>query len=118
MTEYERAVLDRLLQADFRGAEATRKLALNARVFTMDECGCLEFERPSTSTHGVKAEVVAEGVGPRDADGIPVDITLTLTGDHPLWLEFHRYSGANDFWPDPGDWVVSPDHAAGRELTM
>ena len=108
MTDYERAVLNRLLAADFTGAQVTRKLAASARVFTMDDCGCLEFEPCVDQPPGAYRRIVASGSGPRDADGTPMEIMLTLRGDWPLWLEFHRYSGDNNYWPDPDEWVIGP----------
>lgn len=111
MTDYEHSVLARLLSVDFVGAEVLRELASAARVRTMDECGCLEFApRADGSKDGRR--IVAYGRGPKDIDGIPVEITLTLRGDDLLWLEFHRFSGRNDYWPQPDEWEVSRWSAA------
>ena len=108
MTDYERAVLDRLLIVDFVGAEVARRVARTARVSTMDACGCIEFEQFEDPPARTGPRVVAIGSGPRDADGTPVEVMLTLRGDRPLWLEFHRYSGDNNFWPEPDEWVIGP----------
>lgn len=105
MTPYERAILGRLLEVDFEGRAEVADEARNVFVRQIDRCGCLEF------LAGVEAvgeiATVAEGSGPGDERGVPVEISLTLRGGHLLWLEFHRYGGRNDYWPEPDDFRVS-----------
>lgn len=102
--EYERSVLGRLLEVPFPERDAIRGQVADLRVRTMDECGCIEFAQGQRERG--EPRVVAEGSGPRDAEGTPVIVTLTLRGERPLWLEFHRFGGANDFRP-PGRRVRS-----------
>ena len=106
LTDYERAVLNRLLEANFPGHSEVAAEAQLCRVRQIDRCGCLEFDS-GASVEG-ETTIVAEGSGPLDEQGSPVEIMLTLRAGHLLWLEFHRYGGRNDFLPDAELFEVGP----------
>jgi hypothetical protein len=101
MDEWEESVFLRHLEVDFEGVERLRTLSGRPRVRTMDECGCLEFERSSGEAEPHR--IVTDGYGPEHPDGSPFQTMLTLTGDGQLlWLEFHRFGGPATHLPDPG----------------
>jgi len=111
-TDYERSILDRLLEVDFPGRPAVAAEARDCRVRQMDRCGCIEFQSGAESDG--ELAIVAEGSGPRDEHGAPIEVMLTLRAGHLLWLEFHRYGGPSDFRPPARAFEVVPWGSAPR----
>lgn len=113
MNDYERSLYDVLAVA---APAELRPLSRPGAVRTLDACGCVEFRPGADST--APARVVAQGAGPPDANGVLLQISLTCRGRVPLWLEFHRFGGLNDYFPPvesfrvaAGDGAISGPHS-------
>lgn len=96
LTDYERGILDRLLTVDFPGRDSVLA-AVDDQVRQVDRCGCIEFKSGTEATG--EHTIVAEGSGPAAEQETPLEVMLTVRAGRPLWLEFHRYGGRNDFFP-------------------
>jgi hypothetical protein len=108
MTAYERAVLDRLLSAEFPGREAALIQAKTARVQSIDDDGCFDFHAPDGPDIDCEYFVLSEGLGPTDSYDTPILLTLFQRKGRLGGVEFTRFDGDPNYFPDPREWTVGP----------
>lgn len=93
LTEVERALLLRLLESNFDGADELRRQLETARVRGVsgyhDSWGSIEFEaRDNAAPPGVVVEAMAP-----DSDGVPIGLLLHESGGTLYELEIVKYDG-------------------------
>jgi hypothetical protein len=96
-TDYERAVLDRILELDFRGKEEIKDQFSQATASliegTDDNYGSIKIKTLSNKKADVMKRVPVMGVT-RDEGGGPVEILLHTADGIVVSLEFVRMDGA------------------------
>lgn len=107
-TEQERAVLEKLAAADFRGSNEIRAQLPSLMVRVVDDDGSLELVSSSgpdaTVNHTVPVE--AESV---DRDGVRVQILLHVADGRIKELEFYKVDGSKVLQlPDADRITISP----------
>jgi hypothetical protein len=88
-TAFERALLERLLEADFTGKGELAILLRDVLVRTIDEDGGLQLESRIKGQAPVAKRVPVEAEG-KDADGAIVHMLLHVDEGRPVELEFFR----------------------------
>jgi hypothetical protein len=88
-TAIERALLARLLEADFSGKSELSPLLRNVLVRTIDEDGGLELQSQVDGKAPVVKRVPVEAEG-KDEDGAAVHMGLHVVDGRPVELEFYR----------------------------
>ena len=98
MTQYEQAVLDRMLELPFEGRDELRRQSKHALVREIadagDHAGSIEFKVEGDSRAFVRWSVPVEGRG-RDSDGAEVDFLLHLKAGIIDTLEVVKADGSN-----------------------
>jgi hypothetical protein len=93
LAQWERDLLDRLLEADFPGRDEVREQLASCLVREYDEHGCLEFAVQSDVKAPVEMTVPVE-VMADDADGIPIELLLFVKDGKVSELEFNKADGS------------------------
>jgi hypothetical protein len=88
-TALERALLERLLEADFPGKSQLVPLVRNVLVRTIDDDGGLEIRCQIEGTAPVVKRVPVEAEG-KDDDGVVIHMLLHVVDGRPVELEFFR----------------------------
>jgi hypothetical protein len=88
-TAVERALLERLLEADFPGRTELAALLRNVLVRTIDKNGGLELESQVGGKAPVMKRVPVEAEG-KDEDGSIIHMLLHVDDGKPVELEFFR----------------------------
>ena len=88
-TAFERALLTRLLEADFPGKSELAVLLRDILVRTIDEDGGLQLESRINGQAPVVKRVPVEAEG-KDEDGAIVHMLLHVDEGRPVELEFFR----------------------------
>ena len=88
-TTNERALLERLLEANFPGRNELAGLLENVLVRTIDQDGGLELESQIEGKAPVVKGVPVEAEG-KDEDGATIHMLLYVTHGRPAELEFFR----------------------------
>lgn len=91
-TAVERALLDRLLEADFSGRDELAHLLRSVIVRNIDEDGGLELESQVQGIAPVTKRVPIEAEG-QDEDGVVIHMLLHIVDGRPVELEFFREDG-------------------------
>jgi hypothetical protein len=107
MTAYERAILDRLLSVEFEGVEAARQQAETALAWSVDDDGCFDFEAPDGPDISSPWFILSEGAGPEDAQSVPVMLMLFQRQGRLGGVEFVRFGGDPNHYPQPSEWAVA-----------
>jgi hypothetical protein len=92
-TGFERALLARLLEANFPGRSELTVLLANDRVRTIDKDGGLELESQVEGKAPVVKTVPVEAEG-KDEDGAIIHVLLHVVEGRPVELEFFREDAA------------------------
>jgi hypothetical protein len=92
-TPPERALLDRLLEADFPGKEGLHSLLRKVLVRAIDEDGSLEIKSLNEGRALVIKEIPVEAEAQSD-DGIRMHALLHVVEGRPVELELYREDGA------------------------
>ena len=90
-TRYERALLDRLLEPEFPGANELRQQLSGARVRTIDSEGSLELAVSSGPV--ARADSVVMNGTYLDLDGVPVEILVHVRDGRLAELEIYKADG-------------------------
>ena len=117
-TEVERALLARLLEADFPGRSELVPLVGSVRVRTIDEDGGLELKTQGEGIAPVVQRVPVEAEG-KDEDGVIIHMLLHVIDGRPSELEFFREdAGTVKRLPLPSafDLIVLPSMPTGGWL--
>ena len=88
-TAVERALLDRLLEADFPGRGELAALLRSVLVRTVDEDGGLELKSQVEGAATVVKRVPVEAEG-KDEDGVTIHMLLHVVRGRPVELEFFK----------------------------
>jgi hypothetical protein len=88
-TAAERALLDRLLEADFPGRAELAALLRSVLVRTVDEDGGLELKSQVEGAATVVKRVPVEAEG-KDEDGVTIHMLLHVVRGRPVELEFFK----------------------------
>lgn len=118
-TAVERALLERLLEANFPGRKELAALLENVLVRTIDEHGGLELESQVEGKAPVVKGVPVEAEG-KDEDGATIHMLLYLEEGRPVELEFFREDGETvKTIPAPSHFelIVLPPIPSGRPAT-
>ena len=107
MTAYERAVLDRLLSVNFPGREAALLQARTARVQSVDDDGCFDFDVTDGPDIDNDWFVLSQGTGPQDSNDIAVVLMLFHRNGRLGGVEFVRFDGDPNYFPDPSEWTIA-----------
>jgi len=91
-TSLERALFDRVLEAEFPGRLELVPLLRNAVVRTIDSDGGIEIDSRSAGKAPVVRRVPVEAEG-RDEDGTVIHMLLHVVDGRPAELEFFREDG-------------------------
>ena len=91
-SDAERALLNRLLEADFPGKEELGALLRLVLVKTIDEDGGLELQSQIGGKAHVVKRVPVEAEG-KDEDGVVIHMLLHVVDGRPVELEFFRNDG-------------------------
>src|SRR3984957_11398207 len=92
-TTIERALLERLLEANFPARSELAVLLGNVLVKTIDDDGSLELESQVQGKAPVLTRVPVEAEG-KDEDGATIHMLLHVTEGRPVELEFFREDSA------------------------
>jgi hypothetical protein len=107
----ERALLERLLSAEFSGKEAVLRQLSNARVRVMDAEGSLAFEVSSAEKAAVKHRIPIEAEA-EDRDGVTVHMLLHVVDGMVTELEFYKDDSSRiQELPPPDRWRIIELHA-------
>jgi hypothetical protein len=93
-TDKERALLSRLLEAEFPGRDELAPLVRNVLVRTIDEDGGLELQSQIEGKAPVVKRVPVEAEG-KDEDGTVIHVELHVVDGRPVELEFYREDTQN-----------------------
>jgi hypothetical protein len=106
LTAVERALLERLLEADFTGRDELAPLLRSAIVRNIDEdCG-LELESQVHGKAPVARRIPVEAEG-KDEDGVVIHMLLHVVDGRPVELEFFREDGTTvKKVPAPSNFVL------------
>ena len=88
-TAVERALLERLLEANFPARSELAVLLGNVLVKTIDDDGSLELESQLQGKAAVLSRVPVEAEG-KDEDGATIHMLLHVNEGRPVQLEFFR----------------------------
>jgi len=89
LSKNERAILERLLEADFPGREQIRQQINNSLVTIIDECGSLRFD----VTSDIKAPVIKRipiEAETNDSDGVLIHLLLHVVDGKVAELEIYK----------------------------
>jgi hypothetical protein len=92
--EFERLLIERLLEADFPGRDALASLLRDVRVRNIDEDGSLSLASEIEGKAPVVKRVPVEAEG-EDEDGVVIHMLLHVVDGRPVELEFFREDTAN-----------------------
>lgn len=116
-TTVERALLDRLLEADFPGRGDVAALLRTVLVRAVDDDGGLELKSKIEGKAPVLQRVPVEAEG-KDEDGVIIHMLLHVADGRPVELEFFREdSGTVKRVPPPSEFkliVLPPIPKRGR----
>ncbi len=93
LTDYERRVIDKLLEGDFPGRAALSEQITNSLVRELDADGCLEFDVRTDVKAIVKDRIPTEGEYD-DIDSITVHILLHVVDGKVNELEIYKDDGS------------------------
>jgi hypothetical protein len=93
LTTEERALLERILEADFPGRDELTPLLRSAFARTIDEDGGLEIESRAEGKAPVVKRVPVEASA-KNEDGVVIHMLLHVVDGKPVELEFFREDGA------------------------
>jgi len=89
VTTEERALLERILEADFPGRDELAPLLRSALARTIDEDGGLEIKSQADGKAPVVKRVPVEAEA-KDVDGVVIHMLLHVVDGKPVELEFFR----------------------------
>jgi hypothetical protein len=116
-TAEERALLERLLEADFLGRRELAPLLRNVIVRTIGQDRGLELRSQVVGKAPVLKRIPVEAEG-KDEDGVMIHMLLNVVDGMPVELEFFREDGATvKRVPTPSAFdliVLPPMPASGR----
>jgi hypothetical protein len=92
-TEGERALLMRLLEAEFPGKDELAPMIHNLRVKTVCEDGTLELMSQARGKANVIKRIPVEAEA-KDEDGVVVHVLLHVVGGRPIELEVYKDDGS------------------------
>src|SRR5271154_437394 len=87
VTTEERALLERILEADFPGRDELAPLLRSALARTIDEDGGLEIKSQADGKAPVVKRVPVEAEA-KDVDGVVIHMLLHVVDGKPVELEF------------------------------
>jgi hypothetical protein len=93
-TQAERAMIDRLLEADFPGKYELVQMMRTVRVKTIDEDGGLELRTESGDRAPVLQRVPVEAEAKAKDDRKSVHVLLHVVDGQPIEVEIYRNDGA------------------------
>ncbi len=93
-TEFERKLIERLLEADFPGRDELAPLLRDVLVRNIDEDGSLSLGSRMEAKAPVVKRVPVEAEG-KDEDGVVIHMLLHVDDGRPVELEFFRDDTAN-----------------------
>jgi hypothetical protein len=88
LTEYERAILDRLLEREFAGRSELRAQLTGCKVMRICGLGTLKFKIESGNAASVTSRVPVEAIA-SDADGNPIYYLLHVVNGFVAELEIY-----------------------------
>jgi hypothetical protein len=104
----ERAILDRLLEAEFDGRDEIRQQLGEVLVQPVDEDGSLRLVTIVGPPAPVRFAAPVSGQA-LDEDGVGMEIVLQMEGDRVAELEFYKFDGSGvRRLPDPKDIELIP----------
>jgi hypothetical protein len=92
-TNEERALLERLLEAEFPGRDQLAPMVRNLLVRTIDEDGGLELRSEVSGEAPVVKRIPVEAEA-KDDDGFRVHALLHVVGGRPVELEIYKDDGS------------------------
>ena len=105
-TSYERALIARLLEADFPGRSELAMLLGDVLVRTIDQDGGLDLESQIEGKAPVVKRIPVEAEG-KDQDGSTIHMLLHVREGRPVELEFFREDAATvKATPQPSDFEL------------
>lgn len=104
--EWERALLERLLQAEFPGRDELAQMIRDILVRTIDEDGGLELQSQVKGRALVIQRVPVEGEA-RDEDGLVIHVLLHVVEGKPVELEIYKNGAARiKRFPPPSEFEL------------
>ncbi len=89
VADFERKIIDVLLEAEFPGRSEIRQQLNDCRVKTIDENGSLEFELNTHIKADVRRRIPIEGEI-EDADGVLIHVLLHVVNGEVKELEIYK----------------------------
>jgi len=98
---WERAILNRLLEAEFPGKDELRPMVAEVEVQTIDADGSIELRSPIAGSAPVVKRIPVEAQA-KDSDGFTIHVLLHTVDGRPAELEVYKDDGSQiKVRPDP-----------------
>lgn len=103
---WERAILERLFEADFPGKNELKRMVAELNVRTIDEDGSIELRSSVEGSAPVAKRIPVEAEA-KDSDGFTIHVLLHVVGGRPSEFEIYKDGGAQvKVMPDAGSFEV------------